>query len=103
MTPTPNFQSKYAEERFRQAQQSFNIAIICIAACVGTTFIGIGIVYTGKVSVGILTGVAGAAPIARCVKFYREANDRLDDLMDESDDDDKGKEPDDNDAENAPA
>lgn len=89
MTPTPNFQSKYAEERFRQAQQSFNVAIICITACVGTTFIGIGLVYTGKVGVGIVTGVAGAAPIARCVKFYREANDRLDELMDESDDEGK--------------
>jgi hypothetical protein len=89
MTPTPNFQSKYAEERFRQAQQSFNVAIVCITACVATTFVGIGLVYTGKVGVGIVTGVAGAAPIARCVKFYREANDRLDELMDESDDEGK--------------
>jgi hypothetical protein len=93
MTPTPNFQSKYAEERFRQAQQSFNVAIVCITACVATTFVGIGLVYNSKVGIGIVTGVAGAAPIARCVKFYREANDRLDD----------DKEPDDDDEENAPA
>jgi hypothetical protein len=67
-----------------------------------SAFVGIGLVYNEKVSIGIVTSVAGAAPITDCVRFYREASDRLDELMDESDDDDKEKEPDDDDMENAP-
>jgi hypothetical protein len=103
MTPTPNFENKFAEERLRQAKQTFNLAIVSISACVLTTVGGIGLLYSGKTAIGIITGAAGAIPISRCIKFYREANDRLDELMDESDDDDKEKEPDDDDEENAPA
>ena len=101
MSLSPKFESQVAEERLRHVRQSFNLAIGCITACVATTFFGIGLVYTGKVGIGIVTGVAGAAPITHCVKFYREASNRLDELMDESDDDDKDEEPDDD--ENAPA
>jgi hypothetical protein len=86
MSLSPKFESQVAEERLRHVHQSFNLAIGCITACVVTTFVGIGLVYTGKVGVGIVTGVAGTAPIAHCVKLYREASDRLDELMDESSD-----------------
>jgi hypothetical protein len=103
MSLSPKFENRVAEERLRQVRQSFNLAIGCITACVATTFFGIGLVYTGKFGIGVVTGVAGAAPITHCVRFYREASDRLDELMDESDDDDKNKEPDDDDEENAPA
>jgi hypothetical protein len=93
MNPANNFESKFAEERLRQARHSFNLAIGCITACVATTFIGVGLVYNGKVAVGIVTGAAGAVPITRCVKLYREANDRLDELMDEPTEDDTEEDP----------
>jgi hypothetical protein len=102
MAPTPKFESQFTKERLRQARQAFNLAFVCITSCVVATFIGISLVYSGKVAFGVVAGVAGTFPIARCIKLYREANDRLDELMNESDDDDKKKETSD-DEENAPA
>ncbi|MBD2078418.1 hypothetical protein H6G01_00575 [Leptolyngbya sp. FACHB-17] len=71
-----------AEERLRQARYSFNLALIAtgISALVG--LVGAGLLLSGKVPAGAVTAIGGLASSACCIRFAKDANDRLDKLSD---------------------
>lgn len=70
------------QERLRQARYSFNVALVMTAASTIFTLVGVGLVFTGNVSVGLLIGLGGITGLigasSHCVKLAQEANDRLD-------------------------
>ncbi|NEQ67720.1 MAG: hypothetical protein F6K21_19880 [Symploca sp. SIO2D2] len=70
-------------ERLRQAHLSFNLAIglAAIGGIVGMA--GIILLFSGKVSEGTVTTAGGLASnimSIRCLKLAKDANDRLDKL-----------------------
>lgn len=71
------------KERLRQARYSFNLALIAtgISACVGLA--GAGLLLSGKLSEGAVTAAGGFASSACCIRFAKDANDRLDKILDE--------------------
>ncbi|MEP0873694.1 hypothetical protein NDA01_28580, partial [Trichocoleus desertorum AS-A10] len=66
------------QERLRQAKYSFNLALIAtaISACVG--LVGFGFLLSSKFSEGTVTTAGGLVSSACCVRFAKDANDRLD-------------------------
>jgi hypothetical protein len=64
------------QERLRQAQQSFNLAILALAT---SSVIGVGILCSGQHHPGIIAAIGSAT--AGCVRFAKKANDRLDQLL----------------------
>jgi O-antigen ligase len=65
-------------ERIRQAQQSFNIALLSLVACSLTGLTGVGLALTGKTIGGALMAAGGMTPILACIQFAKDANNRLD-------------------------
>ena len=74
------------QERLRQARYSFNLALIAtgVSACVG--LLGAGLLLSGKLPEGTVTAAAGVASSACCIRFAKDANDRLDRLAKELND-----------------
>lgn len=72
-----------AQERLRQAKQSFNVALCGTAVCALAGTVGIGLVIFGKAQEGAVLTAGGIVPISSCLQFAREANERLDELFDE--------------------
>ena len=74
------------KERIRQARCSFNLALIAtgISACIGV--LGAGLLLSGKLPEGTVTAAGGVASSACCIRFAKDANDRLDKLAKELDD-----------------
>ncbi len=69
------------QERLRQAQMSFNLAYGITAASAVVSFIGVLLLSSGNVSVGIPTTASGATSgtiSAVWLKLAKDANDRLD-------------------------
>ncbi|NEP10407.1 MAG: hypothetical protein F6K14_09355 [Symploca sp. SIO2C1] len=67
-----------AQERLRQARQSFNLALVTTTTCILISFAGVGLVFLGKVNEGTITATGGLASIGYCLKLSKDANDRLD-------------------------
>jgi hypothetical protein len=86
MSMTPNNENNIVNERLRQARWSFDLALICIVLCVSTSVSGLWLLYKGKITEGFAASASGVIPISKCVKFAREANDRLDRLKNEDED-----------------
>ena len=84
-TPS-SLETAIAQERLRQARQSFNLALIvtAISACVG--LVGVGLLLSGKLSEGTVTSAGGFASSACCIRFAKDANDRLDKILQELND-----------------
>ncbi|MCU0549402.1 MAG: hypothetical protein MUC48_08645 [Leptolyngbya sp. Prado105] len=78
---------KIGQERLRQAQYSFNIALVSSAACIAVSFVGAAMLL-GKAPEGAAVASSGMLSSAGCVRLAKDANDRLDklanDLLDES-------------------
>lgn len=74
-------------ERLRQVRLSFNLAFLLITVSASITFVGVGLLLSGKVSEGsTLTagGVAGnVVSSVGFLKLTKDANDRLDRLLEE--------------------
>ncbi len=87
----PNFNSSIewiiTQERLRQAGLSFNLALIASAISFFISLIGGGLLLSGKVPSGTVTTALGLVSSAGCLKFAKDANDRLDKILDESEDD----------------
>ena len=69
------------QERLRQAKATFNAALSATVFGVIIVFSGIGLIYAGKVSSGVITTAVGALTqvvSALLFKFNKDANDRLD-------------------------
>lgn len=81
---TPNSDSTLeliiAQERLRQARQSFNLALMTTTTCILISFAGVGLVLLGKANEGTITATGGLASTGYCLKLSKDANDRLDQL-----------------------
>ncbi|MEQ8463254.1 TRADD-N-associated membrane domain-containing protein [Coleofasciculus sp. E1-EBD-02] len=81
---TPNSDSTLeliiAQERLRQARQSFNLALMTSTTCILISFAGVGLVFLGKANEGTITATGGLASTGYCLKLSKDANDRLDQL-----------------------
>ena len=79
---------KIGQERVRQAQYSFNIALASRAALIAVSFVSAAMLLLGKVPEGAAVASSGMLSSAGCVRLAKDANDRLDklanDLLDES-------------------
>ena len=79
---------KIGQERLRQAQYSFNIALASSTACIAVSFVGAAMLLLGKAPEGAAVASSGMLSSAGCVRLAKDANDRLDklanDLLDES-------------------
>lgn len=66
------------QERVRQAKYSFNLALIAtaVSACVGLA--GAGLLLSGKFPEGTVTAAGGLVASTCCIRFAKDANDRLD-------------------------
>ena len=68
-------------ERLRQARLSFNIALLLTTVSTMISLVGIGLLFSGKVSEGTVTtagGLTSEIVSVRFLKLTKEANDRLD-------------------------
>ena len=81
-------EAEIAQERIRQARYSFNLALAMTAVCAAIGLTGAGLLVAGKVPEGMIATTGGMSPVILCVKFAREANDRLDKIVKELKDDD---------------
>ena len=84
-TPSP-VEDNIVQERLRQSRYSFNLALIItgVSACVG--LVGAGLLLSGKLPEGAVTAASGLASSACCVRFAKDANDRLDQMLKELND-----------------
>lgn len=73
-------------ERLRQACQSFNLALGMVVVCAAVGLAGIGLLWSSKVSQGAVAAAGGFFSAVPCIKLAREANDRLDKMLSESQD-----------------
>ncbi len=86
--PNPSIEWCIAQERLRQAGISFNLALTATAISFFISLIGGGLLLSGKVPSGTVTSALGLVSSAGCLKFAKDANDRLDKILDESEDND---------------
>ncbi len=73
--------SSYEMERLRQAKTSFNLAFVLTAGSSIISLITVLLFLSGNVSAAVATtagGLAYGAINVCCLKFYKDANDRLD-------------------------
>ena len=71
------------QERVRQAKYSFNLALIAtaVSACVGLA--GAGLLLSGKLPEGAVAAAGGLVSSTCCIRFAKDANDRLDKILKE--------------------
>ena len=88
--PHPNSYSsiehKIAHERIRQARNSSNLALIATAIATGISIFGAIALLSGKVSEGSVTTAGGIASSLHCMRLAKDANDRLDKILAELND-----------------
>ena len=75
------------QERLRQARQSFNLALTTTAVSFCISLVGAGLLMSDKVPSGAIISVMGLVSSVRYFEFAKDANDRLDKILDELDDD----------------
>ncbi len=88
MLPT-NHQRIYKEdrvcdERIRQARWTFNLSIAFVGTSTVITLAGVVCLIFGRISPGAYATTAGGLATTaggRCVQISKEANDRLDSIM----------------------
>ncbi|BAZ19024.1 hypothetical protein NIES4071_109090 (plasmid) [Calothrix sp. NIES-4071] len=81
--PYHKIEISIAEERLRQARRSFNLAWYTTAACSIITLGGAILLLSGTITQGAIAATGGAVSSAYCLKFAKDANDRLDKIASE--------------------
>ncbi len=77
-----------AQERLRQARHSFNLALTTTAVSFCISLIGAGLLISDKVPSGAIISAIGLVSSVRYFEFAKDANDRLDRILDELEDED---------------
>lgn len=77
-----------AQERLRQARYSFNLALIATALSACISFVGAGLLLSGKVPEGTVSAAGGTVASVRCIQLAKDTNDRLDKILLELEDGD---------------
>ncbi len=75
-----------AQERLRQARYSFNLALTTTALSFCISLVGAGLLLSGKVPSGAITSAMGLVSSVQYFCFSQDANDRLDKILDELED-----------------
>lgn len=70
-----------AQERLRQSRYSFNLAIIATAVSFFISLVGAGILLSNKVPQGTVITAVGLVSGVRCTQLAKDANDRLDKIL----------------------
>jgi hypothetical protein len=78
--PSP-IKHEIAKERLRQAQKAFDLAFGATMFTTAISLIGAISLFTGKVHEGTVTTVGGLATSIHCMRLAKDANDRLDKLL----------------------
>lgn len=87
----PEMERDVIQERLRQAKFSFNATLGLAIVSASISIVGIGMLFSGKVTEGSLVTAGGLTSNIVSVKlltFTKETNDRLDRLAKEFKDDD---------------
>jgi hypothetical protein len=74
---------KIGQERLRQARYSFNMSLASSAVCAGISCVGAAMLLIGRVPEGTVVASGGVLSSASCVRLAKDANDRLDKIMNE--------------------
>jgi hypothetical protein len=85
--PQPTIEMSIARERLRQAHHGFNLALATTVTCALISFAGAGFVLLGKTPEGTITATGGLASTICCLRLSKDANDRLDKVAEEWNDD----------------
>ncbi|MDZ7969652.1 MAG: hypothetical protein RM368_32715 [Nostoc sp. DedSLP03] len=85
--PIPNSYSTIelyiAHERLRQARYSFNLALIATTVSFFIGLIGAGLILSNQVPEGTVAAAGGLATSIRCIQLAKDANDRLDKVLED--------------------
>lgn len=76
-------EEKIGQERLRQAHYSFNFALTASAAFTAIGFVGAAMLLLGKIPEGTLVASSSVLSSAACIRLAKDANDRLDRIMNE--------------------
>ena len=76
-----------AQERIRQARNTSNLALISTAIATGISLLGAAFLLMGRVPEGSVTTTGGLATSIHCLRLAKDANDRLDKLFADLNDD----------------
>ena len=71
------FLETIAEERLRQARQSFNVALAIIVISFVFSLTGAGLLLSNKVTEGTVTTGAGLLSSVQSLKFAKDKNEQL--------------------------
>ena len=82
----PNIEWLIAQERLRQARCSFNLALTTTAVSFCISLVGAGLLLSDKVPSGAITSAMGFVSSVRYFRFSQDANDRLEKILDELED-----------------
>jgi hypothetical protein len=74
------------KERLRQAHNSSNLALVATAISALVGLGGAGLLLSGKFPEGTVTAAGGMVSSACCIRFAKDANDRLDRIAQEFED-----------------
>lgn len=89
LTPSPDqnhgIEQRIAHERIRQARNTSNLALIATALSTLFGLVGAATLLTGKIPKGSITTAVGLASSLHCGHLAKDANDRLDKLLTELD------------------
>lgn len=69
------------QERLRQSRHSFNAALAMTAASSVISLVGIAFLLTGQPALGVTMVAGGLGSAGSCIKLSKDANDRLDKLL----------------------
>ncbi len=75
------------QERLRQSRYSFNLAIVATTVSFFISLVGAGILLSNKVSQGTVIAAVGLVSGVRCTQLAKDANDRLDKILVEEEED----------------
>jgi hypothetical protein len=85
MTP---IERDIVQERIRQARNTSDLALISTAIATAISLLGATFLLLGKVPEGSITTTGGLATSLHCLRLAKDANDRLDKLFAELNNDD---------------
>ena len=82
-----SIESKIVQERLRQASLSFNLAFTTTAISFCISLIGSGLLLCNRFPSGTITSAIGLVSSVRYFEFAKDANDRLDKISNEFEED----------------
>jgi len=81
-----SLEQEVIKQRLHEVRLTFNCIIFLALTSAAVSIVGIGCLFSGKISEGIATttgGMAGKIVSAHLLKLNKEANDRLEEMIKE--------------------